>query len=91
VPVLNSIFISFLVVPPAYYAHLAAFRARYYVEGDPYEGDSALGSGGNGPCGSGGTMLGIRTGGGAKTRDKPLEIKPLPMVKENVKEVMFYC
>ncbi|KAL8140371.1 hypothetical protein V2J09_006392 [Rumex salicifolius] len=25
---------SVSVVPPAYYAHLAAFRARYYVEGD---------------------------------------------------------
>jgi eukaryotic translation initiation factor 2C len=71
-----------LAVPPAYYAHLAAFRARYYVEGDPYEGaESGLGSGGNGPGGS----------GGAKTRDKLLEIKPLPKVKENVKEVMFYC
>ncbi|KAK0584182.1 hypothetical protein LWI29_008665 [Acer saccharum] len=25
---------SVSVVPPAYYAHLAAFRARYYIEGD---------------------------------------------------------
>lgn len=78
-------------MPPAYYAHLAAFRARYYVEGDPYEGESTPVSGGNRPGGSGGSMPGTRTAGGAKTRDKPLEIRPLPKVKENVKEVMFYC
>lgn len=30
------------VVPPAYYAHLAAFRARYYIEGgETSEGGSA--------------------------------------------------
>ncbi|KAL3585922.1 hypothetical protein D5086_012789 [Populus alba] len=33
-------------VPPAYYAHLAAFRARYYIEGD-IASDS--GGGGTGP------------------------------------------
>ncbi|KAF3330154.1 hypothetical protein FCM35_KLT05485 [Carex littledalei] len=75
---------SVSVVPPAYYAHLAAFRARYYVEGDPYEGESTPASGGNGPDGPGGIP-------GTKTRDKPLEIKPLPKVKDNVKDVMFYC
>ncbi|KAJ4745605.1 Argonaute protein [Rhynchospora pubera] len=81
---------SVSVVPPAYYAHLAAFRARYYVEGDNIgEVEEGPGSGGNGPGGS--ALVSARTGGGAKTRDKPLEIKPLPKVKENVKEVMFYC
>ena len=53
------------VVPPAYYAHLAAFRARYYIEGEISEGDSA----------SRGTSVGLT----------------LPSVKDNVKEVMFYC
>ncbi|KAJ1701044.1 hypothetical protein LUZ63_000823 [Rhynchospora breviuscula] len=81
---------SVSVVPPAYYAHLAAFRARYYVEGDNIgEVEEGPGSGGNGPGGS--ALASTRTGGGARTRDKPLEIKPLPKVKENVKEVMFYC
>eukprot|EP00258_Populus_trichocarpa_P042759 XP_024458778.1 protein argonaute MEL1 [Populus trichocarpa] len=37
---------SVSVVPPAYYAHLAAFRARYYIEGD-IASDS--GGGGTGP------------------------------------------
>ncbi|KAI4985615.1 hypothetical protein ZWY2020_018245 [Hordeum vulgare] len=44
------------VVPPAYYAHLAAFRARYYVEGDSSDGGSTPGSSGQAaiagwPCG----------------------------------------
>lgn len=35
-------------VPPAYYAHLAAFRARYYIEGDNSDGASVgRGSGGS--------------------------------------------
>ncbi|XP_073265971.1 protein argonaute MEL1 [Populus alba] len=37
---------NILPVPPAYYAHLAAFRARYYIEGD-IASDS--GGGGTGP------------------------------------------
>ncbi|XP_020266318.1 protein argonaute MEL1-like [Asparagus officinalis] len=45
---------SVSLVPPVYYAHLAAFRARYYFEG------------------------------GA-------DIRSIPHVKDNVKEVMFYC
>ncbi|MED6206019.1 argonaute 5 [Stylosanthes scabra] len=57
---------SVSVVPPAYYAHLAAFRARYYIEGEMSEGDSAS-----------------RGGGGV--------ILNLPAVKDNVKQVMFYC
>ncbi|KAK1563550.1 hypothetical protein Q3G72_029021 [Acer saccharum] len=35
---------SVSVVPPSYYAHLAAFRARYYIEGDG-AGASDCGSG----------------------------------------------
>ncbi|MED6155463.1 argonaute 5 [Stylosanthes scabra] len=58
---------SVSVVPPAYYAHLAAFRARYYIEGEMSEGDSASRGGG------GGVILN------------------LPEVKDNVKQVMFYC
>ncbi|KAK1296146.1 Protein argonaute MEL1 [Acorus calamus] len=54
-------------VPPAYYAHLAAFRARYYMEGDA--SDSASHSG----TGSGG------------------EVRPLPKMKDNIKDVMFFC
>ncbi|XP_020258663.1 LOW QUALITY PROTEIN: protein argonaute MEL1-like [Asparagus officinalis] len=60
---------SVSVVPPAYYAHLAAFRARYYVEGDSDVGSSSVGG----------------------TRVKSGDIRPIPRVKDNVKEVMFYC
>ncbi|KAJ6801017.1 protein argonaute MEL1-like [Iris pallida] len=65
---------SVSIVPPAYYAHLAAFRARDYAEGDS-EAGSASGPGSN---------VHGRAGGAAAVR-------PLPKVKENVKEVMFYC
>ncbi|KAI4382066.1 hypothetical protein MLD38_008074 [Melastoma candidum] len=57
---------SVSIVPPAYYAHLAAFRARYYMERD----SSDVGSG--------------------SSRGN-VEFRVLPTVKENVKNVMFYC
>ncbi|XP_008812792.1 protein argonaute 1B-like [Phoenix dactylifera] len=70
---------SVSIVPPAYYAHLAAFRARFYME--PETSDSgSLASGaaaGRGPRGT-------RVPGSAAVR-------PLPSLKENVKRVMFYC
>ncbi|XP_047179597.1 protein argonaute MEL1 isoform X2 [Vigna umbellata] len=34
---------SVSIVPPAYYAHLAAFRARYYIEGDASDAGSSTG------------------------------------------------
>ncbi|KAG6757418.1 hypothetical protein POTOM_037728 [Populus tomentosa] len=67
---------SVSVVPPAYYAHLAAFRARFYTEPAMQE---------NGSAGSG-------AGHGAKgTRAGESGVRPLPALKENVKRVMFYC
>lgn len=76
-PVLNSVIKFYLcnarihyvcfAVPPAYYAHLAAFRARYYIEGDSSDSGSTSSGGGN------------------------VEIQRLPSIKENVKDVMFYC
>ncbi|OIW08525.1 hypothetical protein TanjilG_03201 [Lupinus angustifolius] len=40
---------SVSIVPPAYYAHLAAFRARYYIEGEASEiGSTSGGSGSRG-------------------------------------------
>ena len=58
----------FLAVPPAYYAHLVAFRSRYYIEGDSSDVGSSSG-----------------------TSDRNVEVRILPAVKENVKDVMFYC
>ena len=58
-------------MPPAYYAHLAAFRARYYMEGEYSDGGSS--------------------GGGRATREQRAELRQLPAIKDNVKDVMFYC
>ncbi|KAJ9559293.1 hypothetical protein OSB04_013907 [Centaurea solstitialis] len=62
---------SVSIVPPAYYAHLAAFRARYYMEGEYSDSESH--------------------GGQRATRDKVAEVRPVPVIHENVKSVMFYC
>ena len=60
--------LCFFGSPPTYYEHLAAFRARYYIEGDTSDVGSSSG-----------------------TRDRNVEVRILPTVKENVKDVMFYC
>ncbi|CAL9049163.1 unnamed protein product [Musa banksii] len=75
---------SVSIVPPAYYAHLAAFRARFYME--PETSDS--GSRASGPAGRGSLASGPRSstrvhGSGS--------VRPLPALKDNVKKVMFYC
>ncbi|XP_011037293.1 PREDICTED: protein argonaute 5-like [Populus euphratica] len=58
---------SVSIVPPAYYAHLAAFRARYYIEGETSDSGSTSATG------------------------RSVEARSLPVIKENVKDVMFYC
>lgn len=61
---------EYFAVPPAYYAHLAAFRARYYMEADQSDASTSHGD---------------------KSHEKPVAIRMLPTIKENVKDVMFYC
>ncbi|KAJ8490512.1 hypothetical protein OPV22_012233 [Ensete ventricosum] len=75
---------SVSIVPPAYYAHLAAFRARFYME--PETSDS-------GSMASGAAAgRGVPPGGQRSTRiPGSAAVKPLPALKENVKRVMFYC
>ncbi|GKB80472.1 argonaute 1-like protein [Tanacetum coccineum] len=70
---------SVSIVPPAYYAHLAAFRARFYMEPDTSDSGSMTSRGG--PM------------GGRSTRSPGANaaVRPLPALKENVKRVMFYC
>ena len=63
-------------VPPAYYAHLAAFRARFYMEPEMQE---------NGSTGGGTSHTKATRGAGESG------VRPLPALKENVKRVMFYC
>ncbi|KAF5752337.1 protein argonaute 10 [Tripterygium wilfordii] len=67
---------SVSVVPPAYYAHLAAFRARFYLEPDAQLQE-------NSSNGSGHATKTTRAGENG--------VRPLPALKENVKRVMFYC
>ncbi|KAI3899299.1 hypothetical protein MKW92_024320 [Papaver armeniacum] len=64
---------SVSVVPPAYYAHLGAFRARYYTEGDTSEDSDSASN---------------RAGG--NTRAATAGVRPLPKIKDCVKDVMFY-
>lgn len=68
-------------MPPAYYAHLAAFRARFYMEPDTSDsGSMASAATGRGPP------------PGARSRAAgSVAVRPLPALKENVKRVMFYC
>jgi eukaryotic translation initiation factor 2C len=70
-----------IAVPPAYYAHLAAFRARFYME--PESSDSgSIASMARGTSSS--TSRSTRAPGGGV-------VKPLPALKDSVKKVMFYC
>jgi hypothetical protein len=77
-------FARLLAVPPAYYAHLAAFRARFYMEPDTSD---------SGSMASGATMSrGPPPGSSRGSRPVGnVAVRPLPALKENVKRVMFYC
>ncbi|XP_028793138.1 protein argonaute 1-like isoform X1 [Neltuma alba] len=74
---------SVSIVPPAYYAHLAAFRARFYME--PETSESGSMTSGAAAARGVGPVRGTRLPGVAAT------VRPLPALKENVKRVMFYC
>ncbi|KAF9624717.1 hypothetical protein IFM89_013255 [Coptis chinensis] len=76
---------SVSIVPPAYYAHLAAFRARFYMEPDNSDSGS-LSSGAAAGRGAGTGVRPTRAQGG-----NAAAVRPLPSLKDNVKRVMFYC
>ncbi|KAI5433160.1 protein argonaute 1 [Lathyrus oleraceus] len=76
---------SVSIVPPAYYAHLAAFRARFYME--PETSDS--GSIASGAVSRGG--MAAAAGRSSRAPGATAAVRPLPELKENVKRVMFYC
>ncbi|GAB4850453.1 argonaute 1 [Ancistrocladus abbreviatus] len=78
---------SVSIVPPAYYAHLAAFRARFYMEPETSDCGSMT---------SGAAAAGVRGGAGGpagrSTRAPTANaVRPLPPLTEKVKRVMFYC
>ncbi|KAK9106474.1 hypothetical protein Syun_022485 [Stephania yunnanensis] len=77
---------SVSIVPPAYYAHLAAFRARFYMEPETSDSGSLTSAAGRG--------AGMGGGGAARNTRGPgagAAVRPLPALKDNVKKVMFYC
>ncbi|TVU07530.1 hypothetical protein EJB05_40888 [Eragrostis curvula] len=75
---------SVSIVPPAYYAHLAAFRARFYMEPDSSGDSGSMVSGRGGAQSSTSTSRSTRAAfAGA--------VRPLPALKDSVKKVMFYC
>ncbi|KVI07875.1 Argonaute/Dicer protein, PAZ [Cynara cardunculus var. scolymus] len=75
---------SVSIVPPAYYAHLAAFRARFYMEPDTSDSGSMI-------SGAAGRGMGMGMGGRSTRVPANAAVRPLPALKENVKRVMFYC
>ncbi|KAI0529001.1 hypothetical protein KFK09_001546 [Dendrobium nobile] len=69
---------SVSIVPPAYYAHLAASRARFYL--NPMTSENASqprAAAANEPPNT--------------SEDRDRAVTPLPAIKDNVKSVMFYC
>ncbi|PKU67875.1 protein argonaute 1A-like [Dendrobium catenatum] len=74
---------SVSIVPPAYYAHLAASRARFYMEPMTSENVSQPRAAAGRAAAANEPRSTRVAGGGA--------VKPLPALKENVKRVMFYC
>lgn len=73
-------------MPPAYYAHLAAFRARFYMEPETSDSGSMTSAAAAG--------RGMIAGAGARSTRGPganAPVRPLPSLKDNVKRVMFYC
>ncbi|OVA01133.1 Argonaute/Dicer protein [Macleaya cordata] len=79
-------FLSYDIVPPAYYAHLAAFRARCYAEQETPENGVVTSS----------SVVPVRGGSGISrpttgANAVPVTVRPLPDIKANVKRVMFYC
>ncbi|WOG96809.1 hypothetical protein DCAR_0416146 [Daucus carota subsp. sativus] len=75
---------SVSIVPPAYYAHLAAFRARFYMEPETSDSESMA-------SGAAGGRGGMGVGRSTRAANANAAVRPLPALKENVKRVMFYC
>ncbi|XAR53149.1 hypothetical protein NMG60_11021574 [Bertholletia excelsa] len=77
---------SVSIVPPAYYAHLAAFRARFYMEPETSDSGSMSST-------AAGRGRGMASGARGSTRmpGANVPVRPLPALRDNVKRVMFYC
>nr|GEU52027.1 protein argonaute 5 [Tanacetum cinerariifolium] len=88
---------SVSIVPPAYYAHLAAFRARSYMEGDQSDSSSSRQRATRGRVAEVRPLPVIHKNSDSSssrqraTRGRVAEVRPLPVIHKNVKSVMFYC
>lgn len=85
--VITNIATNKRAVPPAYYAHLAAFRARFYMEPETSDSGSMI----SGPAAGQGGMGGSAGPRSTRAPVATTAVRPLPALKENVKRVMFYC
>ncbi|KAL0905376.1 hypothetical protein M5K25_023791 [Dendrobium thyrsiflorum] len=74
---------SVSIVPPAYYAHLAAFRARFYMETET----SDSGSMASAAAGQASAASGFRSDQAPGSS----AVRPLPALKDNIKQGMVYC
>ncbi|KAK6148223.1 hypothetical protein DH2020_019135 [Rehmannia glutinosa] len=74
---------SVSIVPPAYYAHLAAFRARFYMEPETSDSGSMTSS----------AVTGRGVGGIRSTRvpGANAAVRPLPQLRDNVKRLFWLC
>ncbi|KAJ7525538.1 hypothetical protein O6H91_17G055500 [Diphasiastrum complanatum] len=70
------------IVPPAYYAHLAAYRARLYVDGSGSGSDTTS---------LRGDRSGVSVGSASSSRAAIPAVQLLPTVQKCVQSVMYYC
>ncbi|KAL2652267.1 hypothetical protein R1flu_020395 [Riccia fluitans] len=80
---------SVSVVPPAYYAHLAAFRARFYCERTGAAADTVSVTKSS-STGTGDHSRRSMAASGSSSNASSA-IRPLPELTDNVKKLMFYC
>ncbi|PKU82020.1 protein argonaute 1C-like [Dendrobium catenatum] len=74
---------SVSIVPPAYYAHLAAFRARFYMETETSDSGSMVSAAAGRASAASGSRNDRAPGSSA--------VRPLPALKDNIKQGMVYC
>ncbi|KAH0450979.1 hypothetical protein IEQ34_021671 [Dendrobium chrysotoxum] len=74
---------SVSIVPPVYYAHLAAFRARFYMETETSDSGSMASAAAGQAAAASGSRSDRAPGSSA--------VRPLPALKDNIKQGMVYC
>ncbi|CAI5536952.1 unnamed protein product, partial [Closterium sp. Naga37s-1] len=91
--------VSPLAVPPAYYAHIVAFRARFYMDPDQFSDSgsqsTAFEHAPAAPAPSTATGTSATTGESSGSRSSrsagEVVVRPLPPLQGRVREHMFFC